>query len=195
MGNSMTDAASPENPDVVMDRRRLLKFGLGAAVAASVLLPEDVFALPSAPPRKVALYNMHTGESLRVEYWAKGRYTKDAIRAIERLMRDHRTGDVHSIDRRLIDVIYQLNRMLGGKQPVHVISGYRSPETNEYLRENSDGVAQNSYHMRGQAVDLQIPGRPLAQLRRAALKLRAGGVGYYPSSGFVHVDTGPIRRW
>lgn len=147
------------------------------------------------PPRKVAMYNMHTGETVHVEYWSKGRYSKDGMRVIEHLMRDHRTGAVHPVDRRLIDVLYQLNRMLGGKGPIQVVSGYRSPESNALLRETTDGVAQNSYHMRGQAIDICIPGRPLGQLRRAALSLKAGGVGYYPESNFVHVDTGPVRHW
>jgi len=117
------------------------------------------------------------------------------MREIEHLMRDYRTGTVHAIDRRLIDIVYHLNRMLGSHRPVEVISGYRSPQTNAFLRATTDGVAQNSYHMRGQAIDLRLPGHSLSQLRRAALSLRAGGVGYYPASNFVHVDTGPVRHW
>lgn len=191
----MSDAVKRSMPDTAFDRRSFLRLGLGAIAAASVLAPEESEALIRMPPRKIALYNTHTGETARIEYWSKGRYSRDAMREINRVLRDHRTGAVHSIDPHVVDVVYQVDRMLGGKGPIHVISGYRSPETNEYLRESSDGVAQFSYHMRGQAIDLCIPGRPLRQLRLAALRLRAGGVGYYPDSGFVHVDTGPVRRW
>lgn len=186
-----------ENRHSDADRRGFLRMGLGfgAAVAGAFLLPEEAAAVMRVPSRMVSMHNMHTGESLRVEYWARGKYDPSAMRRIERLMRDHRTGQVHSIDRRLIDIVFQLQRMLGSKEPVHVVSGYRSPETNAYLREISDGVAQNSFHMSGRAVDLYFQDRPLRLLRKAALSLRAGGVGYYPDSDFVHVDTGPVRRW
>jgi len=179
------------------DRRGFLRFGLGmgAALAGGLLLPEEAAAVMRVPSRIVSMRNAHTGETVRAEYWVKGKYNPGAVRQIERLMRDHRTGEIHGIDRRLIDTVFQLQKMLGSKGPVEVVSGYRSPESNAYLREVSDGVAQNSFHMSGRAVDLCFPDRPLRLLRKAALSLRAGGVGYYPGSGFVHVDTGPIRRW
>lgn len=191
----MTDVVSRSESGIALDRRGLLRAGLGAIAAAAIFGPGEAEAVMRVPSRKVSMVNLHTGESLRVEYWAKGRYAKEAMRQIARLLRDHRTDAVHAIDPRLIDVIYQINRLTGASGPVQIISGYRSPESNAYLRETSDGVAQNSYHMRGQAVDLRLPGRPLRQLQRAALSLKAGGVGYYPESQFVHVDTGPLRRW
>jgi len=192
-GVSMAD----ENRHTDTDRRGLLRLGLGmgAALAGGLLLPEEAAAVMRVPSRIVSMRNMHTGETLRAEYWVKGKYNPGAVRQIEHLMRDHRSGEIHSIDRRLIDVVFLLQRMLVSKGPVEVVSGYRSPETNAYLREVSDGVAQNSFHMSGRAVDLRFQDRPLGLLRKAALSLRAGGVGYYPASGFVHVDTGPLRRW
>lgn len=189
------DDLEQSRSEAVLGRRELLRIGLGAMAAATVLVPGESEAVLRAPPRRLAMVNLHTGESLKAEYWAKGRYVKDALRAFNRVLRDHRTGDVHPIDPKVLDILFQLNRMLGGRGPLHIVSGYRSPETNAMLRETGDGVAQFSYHMQGKAIDLRIPGRPLRQLHRAALSLRAGGVGYYPSSDFVHVDTGPVRRW
>lgn len=191
----MTDAEIRSEPEEVFSRRNLFKWGLGFAAVASVMGADDALAVMRVPTRKVAMLNMHTGESLSVEYWTKGRYGKDAMRQVAHFLRDHRNGKIHAIDPRLMDVVYQLNRIVGGKVPVQVVSGYRSPETNAYLREISDGVAQNSYHMRGQAIDLRLPGRSLKGLQKAALSLHAGGVGYYPASDFVHVDTGPVRHW
>lgn len=182
-------------PKNALGRRDILRIGLGLTAAAAVLVPGESEAVMRAPGRVLAVHNLHTGETLRAEYWAKGRYVKDALRAFNRVLRDHRTGDVYPMDPKLLDLVAQLNRMLGGRGPVEIISGYRSPETNAMLRESGDGVAQNSFHMQGRAIDIRVPGRPLRQLHRAALSLRAGGVGYYPSSNFVHVDTGPVRRW
>lgn len=191
----MTDLGAKTEPASALGRRDFLRLGVGAAVAAAVLSPVDALAMIKAPARQLAMQNLHTGESLKVEYWVKGRYSRDGLRAISRLLRDHRTGRVHPIDPRVLDILFQINRMMGSRGPVHIISGYRSPETNAMLRDASDGVAQNSFHMQGRAIDLRLPGRPLKQLRRAALSLRAGGVGYYPESEFVHVDTGPVRQW
>lgn len=178
-----------------LGRRDVFRLGLGAIAAASVLAPEESLAVMRAPSRRLSMLNLHTGESLRVEYWVKGRYSRDALRQINRLLRDHRSDAIYPIDPKAIDILYQLTRKLGANTPIHIISGYRSPETNAMLRETSDGVAQFSYHMQGRAIDLRVPGRSLRQLQRAALSLRSGGVGYYPESNFVHVDTGPVRRW
>lgn len=191
----MTDAETRLEPEGVFDRRSLFRLGLAAAAAVSAMGTQEALAVMRVPTRNVSMYNMHTGESIRIDYWSKGRYARDAMRQLARFLRDHRTGTTHTIDPRLMDVVYLLNHALGAKGPVHVVSGYRSPETNAYLREISDGVAQNSYHMKGQAIDLNLPDRSLRQLHKAALNLRAGGVGYYPDSNFVHVDTGPVRHW
>jgi uncharacterized protein YcbK (DUF882 family) len=145
--------------------------------------------------REVSLYCVHTGERATVEYYDRGRYQTDALRHIARLLRDHRTDEVHPIDPALLDAVHQLSVTLGTRSPLHVVSGYRCEATNEWLRETGYGVAEHSFHTRGRAVDFFLPGRALRDIRRAALRTRAGGVGYYPASGFVHVDTGPVRTW
>ena len=179
-----------------MGRRGFLQLGLGAAAAATVLSPDESLAIMKAPPRLLSFINLHTGEKVHTAYWAQGRYLREGMREINRLMRDHRNGAVHPMDPRLLDVLFHLQRRVGTRGPIQIISAYRSPQTNAMLHESDpDGVATHSYHMDGKAVDIRIPGLPLRSLHRAALSLRAGGVGYYPASNFVHVDVGPLRRW
>jgi len=146
-------------------------------------------------PRSLALHNLHTGESINTAYWADGRYIPDAMRHISWLLRDFRTDQVHPIDPQLLDVVARLCGRLGARTPVHVISGYRSAQTNAMLAATTDGVAQNSLHMEGKAIDIRVPGHRLNHVRAAAVSLRAGGVGYYPHSDFVHIDTGRVRTW
>ena len=184
-----------------LDRRSLLRAGLGLAAAASAggtlfASEEAEAAALRAPPRVLSLGNLHTGERVSAEYWAKGRYVRDAVRAINHLLRDHRNNAVHPIDPKLLDLVHNLSRKIGRKGAIEIVSGYRSPESNAMLREaDQRGVAQNSYHTRGMAIDLRVPKMSTRQLQRAALSLRGGGVGYYPDSNFVHVDVGPLRHW
>ncbi len=173
-------------------RRQFLAFSLFATTAV-LTRPPAVRA--HAGERTISLYNMHTGESLKAVFWADGSYVSDGLGEINRLLRDYRTDDIIPIDPRLIDVLYRLRRKIGVRRPYHVVSGYRSPVTNAILRKNSTGVAKNSYHMRGMAVDTYLPKVELRTLQRAALSLRAGGVGYYPKPGFVHLDSGRVRSW
>lgn len=174
-------------------RRRLLHLGLGAS--AGLLLGPGRARAARIGGRSLRLEHLHTGERLNATYWENGRYLPDALGEINHLLRDFRTGATARIDPRLLDILYGLGRRLGCTPDFAVIGGYRSPHTNEMLRSRSGGVAKNSYHMKGQAIDLRLNGCRLADLRRAALALRAGGVGYYPGSNFVHVDTGPVRSW
>ena len=139
--------------------------------------------------------NLHTSEKLSVEYFVAGRYLDDGLSAINHVLRDFRTNDIGTIDPALLDLLHALAISTGNRQPFQVISGYRSPATNEALRQRSNGVASGSLHLRGQAIDIRMPGLPLTALRDAALSLRAGGVGYYAASNFVHVDTGRVRAW
>jgi len=148
-----------------------------------------------AAERTVALHNLHTGESLEATYWADGAYSTRALGEINHLLRDHRTGEVHAIDTALLEQLYAIQRKLGVERPYQVISGYRSPATNAALRSPGSGVAKHSLHMEGQAIDISLPGCKLRKLRETALAMKAGGVGYYPDSGFVHVDTGRVRFW
>lgn len=144
--------------------------------------------------RTLYLYSINTGESLRTVYWIDGVYIGSALEEVYWLLRDYRSGDVAPIDLRLLDLLYVITK-LSGKERIDVISGYRSPATNEYLRRTKKGVAKDSYHTHGKAIDIRIEGMSLEALRDLAISLRAGGVGYYPRSGFVHLDTGPVRYW
>ncbi|HEY3917033.1 MAG TPA: DUF882 domain-containing protein [Stellaceae bacterium] len=179
-------------------RRDLL--GLAAAAVTGIIaapsFPKKAAAFPrEAIKRTLAFHHLHTGESLNIVYWAEGRYLPDATERIDYLLRDFRTDEVRPIDPRLFDLLAHLRAALRSNAPYLVIGGYRSPATNLMLRETTEGVAANSLHMYGQAIDLRLPDRPLAAVQRAALSLRDGGVGYYPRSDFVHVDVGRVRRW
>jgi uncharacterized protein YcbK (DUF882 family) len=151
----------------------------------------------SSEEKRLAFYNTHTSEAVDVVYWADGGYVPEGLRLIDRVLRDHRTGAVQPMDRRLLDLLFDLRTTLGTRQPFQIISGFRSPESNAYLRGLSpaSGVAKQSQHMLGRATDIRVPGVPLDKLRALALAMKKGGVGFYPSSNFVHVDVGRVRRW
>lgn len=179
--------------DVNVNRRSFL---LGAScVIASSLISLPAFASLSMPTRKIGLYNIHTGERDLITYWEEGRYIKEGLANLNKILRDHRTGEIHNIDPKLFDQITLLQHNLRRKGDIEIISGYRSPKTNNMLRGRSGGVAKKSYHMKGQAIDLRLPGAKLSDLRRAAINMKSGGVGYYPKSNFIHIDTGPVRSW
>jgi uncharacterized protein YcbK (DUF882 family) len=137
----------------------------------------------------------HPDERLRTTYWADGGYVPNALTDINFILRDFRANEIKAIDLRLLDLLHRLNASLETSQPFHVISGYRTAATNAMLRGASAGVALHSLHIDGMAIDIRVPGHDLAVLRRAALALRGGGVGYYPQSDFVHVDVGRVRTW
>lgn len=177
-----------------VNRRRFLGIAAAGLLAGSSV-PAIAAPFSLAPPRLLNFDNLHTGEKLKTVYWEDGRYLPEAMRHINWLLRDFRTDQIHPIDPRLLDLLTNLHARLDSRQPFEVISGYRSPETNAMLATLTDGVAQNSLHMQGMAIDIRVPGRHLGYVRAAALSLRAGGVGYYPHSDFVHVDTGRVRTW
>jgi uncharacterized protein YcbK (DUF882 family) len=162
-------------------------------VEPAAVEPQTIDAL--LEPRVITLKNLHTDEALDAVYWDEGGYVPDALEAVNNILRDYRTGDVHPINPRLLDVLTDLRAGLGSKAPLQVISGYRSPQTNAMLRERSAEVAQHSFHMDGMAIDIYLDDVELDRLRMAALSLGRGGVGYYPMSRFVHVDVGPVRQW
>ena len=145
--------------------------------------------------RVLTFDHLHTGERLEVEYFAAGSYLPDALDAVNRVLRDFRTGDAGTMDPALLDLLHALRERTGSRRPYEIISGYRSPATNRMLHERSSGVAAKSLHMSGQAIDIRVADVPLARLRDAALSLQRGGVGFYPGSDFVHVDTGRVRAW
>ncbi len=147
--------------------------------------------------RSLSLYNPHRMEFLTVQYSVGGWYDPDAMGQINHFMRDPRTDEAIEIDGQLVDILYQIQQHAAAGEPLNVVSGYRSPRTNASMRaeRRGRGVARNSYHMYGRAADIKLPGYRLARLRDIAVSLDAGGVGYYPYSDFIHVDTGPVRYW
>ena len=153
----------------------------------------DIPRGPLLAERRLSLVNENTGEVANALYWADGDYVLEGLEEIQVLLRDHHTDEMHAIDLKLVETLYRLTQTLDSQRPLHVLSAYRSARTNARLAERFDGVAENSFHMKGKAVDIYLPGRRKRDLARAALKLRVGGVGVY--SSFVHVDTGPVRRW
>lgn len=179
-----------------MNRRQLLKAGLLASLVCLSPLPVLGFGLSDYQDRSLSLFNTHTGEKLtEVIYWEKGLYLPEALNDINYVLRDHRTNEVHSIDPTTLDLMAAISQKVDARRPFEIISGYRSPSTNALLRKKSRSVAKKSYHVQGKAVDLRLPGIPLKVVRKAALDLRTGGVGYYPKSDFVHIDSGRVRSW
>lgn len=191
---------SPTSPP--NDRRRFFRHGarwaaVAAAVPALAPLPARALAPMVAPgARALAMAHTHTGERLQLVYAQDDRYLPEALGMLNRFLRDHYSGQVGQIDPQLFDLLYRVRGLLGGSSEFEVISGYRCPETNQRLRETrGGGVASRSLHMDGRAIDVRLRGVPLAELRDAALSLRAGGVGFYPREQFVHIDTGRPRSW
>lgn len=179
-----------------IDRREFLKMGALAAVAGvSPARSFGALASVSPPVRRLSFFHTHTEETLDVAYCVRGRYCPEALQVINRILRDHRTGEIASIDPGLLDLLHALSRRVGTPSPFHIISGYRSPVTNARLRDRSRNVARYSLHMAGKAVDIRLPDCDLGSLRQAALDLKRGGVGFYPGSNFVHVDVGRVRFW
>ena len=164
-----------------------------AAAEASI----DLGGAAGGAFRPLALINEHTGETLTIDF-TKGEQRQPAMRAAERwFLRDHHDGSLHDIDPRLLETVFLIAKLVGHKGPVRVLSGYRSPATNAMLRLYNEGVAVRSYHMQGKAIDFHLPGCPLTEVHKAAVSLKAGGVGYYPTAGspFVHLDVGSVRAW
>jgi uncharacterized protein YcbK (DUF882 family) len=164
----------------------------GVAAAISIAPPEPVRA---ADARQLSFYHTHTRLNLDVVYYENGEYVDSALNEINRFLKDFRTGEATDIDPELLDLLYALRNELDSEGTFEVISAYRSPKTNEMLRANSSGVAKNSQHIRGTAIDIRLRGTRTHKLRDAAWEMQRGGVGYYEKSDFVHVDTGRVRRW
>jgi uncharacterized protein YcbK (DUF882 family) len=145
---------------------------------------------------RLRLYNTHTGERIDIVYRRGAQYVSGALTKLDYFLRDHRTGDVRHFDPRLYDILFDLTSSIGRPDgEIDIVCGYRTPSTNESLRAHTTGVAKNSLHIQAEAIDLRMPGVDTLKLRRAALALRRGGVGYYPHSDFIHVDTGRVRQW
>ncbi len=184
-----------------LHRRAFL--GIGAVAAAGAFMPgvAQAAALPStrkAPERVLSFFNTHTGERLKTAYCCGGEYQPEALKQVNHILRDFRANEIKPIDPKLLDLLSELGGTLETDQPFHIISGYRSPNTNNLLRDRggaTTGVASHSLHMVGQAIDIRVPGVKLDHLRAAARSLKIGGVGFYRDLNFVHVDVGRVRYW
>ena len=183
-------------------RRAFLRTGSAALLALSA----PAFALEKVAPlagqlragsvtKHLKFENIHTGEKLAADYFVNGAYDPQALQAINHVLRDYRNGEVHQMDPKLMNLLFDMNRQLETDSAFQVISGYRSPQTNEMLHERSSGVAGKSLHLQGMAIDIRVPGKSLVNVHQTALKMASGGVGMYPSSNFVHVDVGRVRQW
>jgi len=221
MGNASTKETIGHF-DKIVSRRRIVT--TGALGAASLILAGKALAAnwvrlgssslnhnqPVAPgwlqtryslpysqstPRALAIDNVHTGERIRTVYYENGQYIPGALQEINYFFRDYRANEVKAIDPRLLDLLHTIHQTLDSSKPFNLISGYRTPATNAMLAARSEGVARHSMHIEGRAADINVPDRQLSILQRVALALQFGGVGYYPQSNFVHVDTGRVRHW
>ena len=181
------------NSRILLSRRDFLTSAAGVAI--SLAAPGALALAVPARDRELSFYNTHTGEKLSATFWSGGKYLDDGAKEISWLLRDHRAGIAHPMDTELLELLYQLQTKVEHPGEFQVISGYRSPATNEMLNRKSSKVAKRSYHMLGKAIDVRMPGFDTRQLRKAAISLKGGGVGYYASSDFIHLDIGPVRKW
>lgn len=199
----MTDQTSiPDSEDstfsrTLLGRRRVIAFGLGAAaMAIASPLRGALAAMPQSGERTLGLVSTHTNEKIMATYWRNGVYDHGALKDINHVLRDHRSGEVAQMDPNLLDLLAELHRRTSSRKPFQIISGYRSPKTNAMLASASGGgVAKRSLHMDAKAIDIRLSDVALSDLRQTALGMKAGGVGYYKRSDFVHVDTGRVRQW
>jgi len=184
----------PTDADPGKASRRRFLAGVAGALAVAAVAPRPLLAGPK-DERLLSFLHTHTHERLTVAYFADGGYLPEGLSTLRSFLRDFRTGDEHSMDPALYDILNDLRLATGAKRPFQVISGYRSPRTNAMLREASHGVALGSMHLQGRAIDVRLADVDSAVLRDAAIELQRGGVGYYRGPDFVHVDTGRVRRW
>ena len=186
--------------------RRISRSLLVASAMLFLIAPRGAGPNRAACPRNsrpqqgqdhlLRLYNTHTGERMDIVYRRGDQYIPDALAKLDYFLRDHRTGDVRHFDPRLYDILSDLTVSVGHPGgEIDIVCGYRTPSTNESLRAHTTGVAKNSLHIQAEAIDLRMPGIDTLKLRKAALALHRGGVGYYPHSDFIHVDTGRVRQW
>ena len=185
-----------------VSRRKFLGFGAlaaGTLAASSIVNPASAAIFSRSDrfegARRIAFRNSHTGEIFSGVYRVGDKYLPDAFERINIVLRDFRSNELFPIDPRVMDIIYSVHNMTKRDEPYEILSGYRCPKTNAGLRSHGEGVAKNSLHMTGQAIDLRLPGFETKQIRQLAISLKAGGVGYYPKSDFVHMDTGDVRTW
>jgi len=179
--------------DFILSRRSFVKASL--QLCAGVALSSPIVALASKSScRPLSFYHTHTGERFRL-HAEQLCYKSPVIEELDKFLRDFRTGDIHSIDTKLMTTLFKIQQCCGHNGDIQIISGYRSPKTNDQLRRRSNGVAKKSLHMQGKALDIRLTGLNTKKLQKIAISLQHGGVGYYPKSDFVHIDTGRVRYW
>lgn len=184
--------ATSESPLAVgFSRRQLLR--LGGVIIASGISPSLSWSHHLS--RSLKLHNALTRENLEVEYWVSGEFVPEALKELNHFLRDPHNGKVTEIDPQLYHLIFNIGKKLDAKGIINIMSGYRSPVTNDRLRRRNSAAAKGSFHVKGKAVDIRIPGYSTNAVRRVATGLKQGGVGYYPRSRYVHIDTGPVRSW
>lgn len=184
---------SPHSDSSLLTRRRFIS--LCASFSGLLVAPQVLAKLAPVSQRRLAFNHAHTGERETILYWRDGEYLPKGLKAANHLLRDHRTGESTQMDRQLLDLLYALQLTTGEEGEFQIISAYRSPKTNEMLRGSTGGVAKRSLHMQGKAIDIRFCACDLKRLRDKAISLGVGGVGYYPDSNFIHVDTGRVRYW
>ena len=178
--------------DITLSRRKFLVLASSfMAMTASPSLIASTLSRPQFSSRKLSLFNIHTGEDFEGHYWREGHYDEKALLRLTHLLRDRRNNKELPIDPNLFDLMHKLQSTLGSNDPYHIICGYRSKESNAKMHASSKGVAKNSMHIKGKAIDLRLENTSLKELSNAARSLKAGGVGYYPKSNFVHLDIRP----
>ena len=181
-----------------LSRRKLLTLGAMAGLAAAMPSPLMAATTRARGNRELSFVHTHTGETLKTTYCCDGKYVLEELERVNHFLRDFRVNEVKPIDPKLLDLLHDISNEVGTAKPFHVISGYRSPKTNQMLQTRGgahSGVASKSLHMVGKAIDIRMPGTSLSHLRDGAKSLKLGGVGYYPGPNFVHVDTGRVRCW
>ena len=193
----MTDNLSTmQQGGMRMTRRGLLGAFAATTVAATPLYANAAgFLRGGGDVRRIAMFSGRTGESINMIYWVEGQYIKEALKEINYFMRDWRVDQSIKMDTRTVDIMAAAHGLMDVREPYMMLSGYRSPQTNAMLRSKSRGVAKNSLHMKGMAVDLRLKSRNVGQIFKAASACRAGGVGKYSGSNFVHMDCGTVRTW
>jgi uncharacterized protein YcbK (DUF882 family) len=190
-----THADTPDRPDGPTDRAKVSRRAFLCAAVAVPLAPATICTAREIQTRALSFVHTHTGETLSAEYFRAGTYQDAGLQRIAHLLRDFRTQDVHPIDPRVLDILFDLQTVVDRDAPYEVISGYRSPRTNAALRTHSSGVAEHSLHMEGRAIDVRLSGFSTLRLHDTARAMARGGVGFYPQSDFVHLDCGRVRFW
>lgn len=188
-------AQQKKAPPASQQKMRASRYGGFAPAAAALAAPVPTPDLDLSSPRSLSLVNYNTKEELTVTYWSNGAYHRSALDQLNQFLRDSRDSGTTEMDPLLFDVLWHTARISGYSGQVEVLSAFRSPESNAWLASVSRGVARDSQHINGNAMDIRFPGVPVFRIRQAARSLNMGGVGFYPRSGFVHIDTGPVRYW